>query len=326
MKLRQLLAPLRLLVSGALIVYLIWRADPAKIWEAWRGADLALVALALALQLLGVAISAWKWNLILAGRGQQQPFRWVLGAYLAGQFANNILPTTVGGDALRVAQLGRRIGSYSEAGASVFLERLTGFIALSLIALAALAAIALGVGRAIATSPLLFWVTIGFSALAATALIAAFVAPRLLSRFGGRIPAAARRPMEKLVAALAAYLPHGGDLVRVLLVSLLFQTLWVAIHIVCGRALAIDAPPLLYALMSPITDILGLAPIFVNNLGAREAVFTIYLTQVGTSAATAVALAFLIFTVRLLVSLLGGLVILAGGADLQRARQDAPNA
>ncbi len=76
---------------------------------------------------------------------------WLLGAYLAGQFANNFLPTTVGGDALRIAQLGRRIGSYSQASASVFVERLTGFLALSLLANA-------GAGdRAICRSPARRW-------------------------------------------------------------------------------------------------------------------------------------------------------------------------
>jgi hypothetical protein len=66
----------------------------------------------------------------------------------------------------------------------------------------------------------------------------------------------------------------------------------------------------------PITDILGLAPIFVNNLGVREGVFILYLSQVGIPPATAIALAFIIFSVRLAVSILGGLVVLFGGADL----------
>jgi hypothetical protein len=83
---------------------------------------------------------------------------------------------------------------------------------------------------------------------------------------------------------------------------------------VSGLALGIDAPPLIYALMVPLTDIIGLAPIFVNNVGARDLVFSVYLRQVGVPEASALALAFTAFSIRLAVSSIGGLVLLFGGA------------
>jgi uncharacterized protein (TIRG00374 family) len=301
---------------------LIWRSDPAKIWQSWRQAHLGLIALALALQFLGVALSAAKWWVLLRARGERQSFLWLLGAYLAGQFANNFLPTTVGGDALRITQLGRRIGSYSQASASVFVERLTGFLALSLIANLALVAGYFGAGRTLATAPGLWLITVVFTLAAVAAMAATFAAPQIERLLGPRLPAPARQPMRKVAQALADYAPQGRWLALVLAMSLLFQILWVVIHAVCGQALGIDAPLLLYAIMSTVTDILGLAPIFLNNLGAREFVFTLYLAQVGVAQETALALAFTIFAVRLAVSVLGGLVALFGGADLRAARPD----
>lgn len=321
MRWRSLLFPLRIIVSGGLLLYLIWRSNPAKIWESWHDAHLRLIALALILQFLGVALSAAKWWVLLRARGLRLSFTWLLGAYLAGQFANNFLPTTVGGDALRVAQLGRRIGSYSQASASVFIERLTGFIALSLIANLALVVSYLQVtGTPLVTTPLLRLLTVGFTLAAIAGMVASFAAPRLERLIGPRLPAMAQRPLQKVTRALADYAPTGRWLALVLAMSLLFQILWVVIHVVCGWALGIEAPLLLYAVMAPITDILGLAPIFVNNLGAREVVFTLYLAQVGVTQETALALAFMIFAVRLAISVLGGLVVLFGGADLRAAR------
>jgi uncharacterized protein (TIRG00374 family) len=318
MRWRSLWFPLRVAISGGLLFFLIWRSDPLKIWQSWQQADLWLIGLALLLQLFGVALSAAKWWVVLRARGEQVPLRWLIGVYLVGQFANNFLPTTVGGDALRVAQLGRRIGSYSQASASVFIERLTGFLALSLIAnLALMAAYLIPAGHPLTTTPLLRWITIAFTLAAIAAMVASFAALTLERVLGPRLPAAARRPLAKLTQALADYAPQGRWLGMVLVLSLLFQLLWVLIHMVCGWALGIDAPVLLYAIMAPITDILGLAPIFVNNLGAREVVFTLYLSQVGVSQEVALALAFLIFAVRLAVSVLGGLVALFGGADLR---------
>jgi uncharacterized protein (TIRG00374 family) len=321
MRWRSLWFPLRIIVSGGLLFYLIWRSNPAKIWQSWQHAHLRLVALALVLQFLGVLLSAAKWWVVLRARGEHQPFRWLLGVYLAGQFANNFLPTTVGGDALRIAQLGRRIGSYSQASASVFIERLTGFLALSLIAnLALIASYIFVTGQSLVTTPLLRLITVGFTLAAVAAMAGSFAAPQLQRLIGPRLPEVARRPMQKITTALADYAPQGRWLALVLALSLLFQVLWVVIHVVCGWALDIDAPLLLYAVMAPITDILGLAPIFVNNLGAREVVFTLYLSQVGVTSESALALAFLLFAVRLAVSVLGGLVVLFGGADLSVAQ------
>jgi hypothetical protein len=321
MQWRRLLGPFRLIVSLGLITYLILEADPAKIWQTWQAADLRLIAFALALQLAGVLISAVKWQVILQARNQQQPYRWLLGAYLVGQFANNFLPTTVGGDAIRVAQLGRRIGSFSQASASVFLERLTGFVALSVIAnVALLWAYFEHTGTPLVTAPMLRWLTVAFTMAAVVGMIGSLAAPQLLSIFGPRLPEAARAPLKKVATALSDYFPQGRSMLVVLALSFLFQILWIVVHIVCGLALAIHVPFLLYGLMAPITDILGLAPIFVNNLGAREVVFTLYLSQLGVEPATAIALAFMIFTVRLVVSALGGLVVLFGGADLSLSR------
>jgi uncharacterized protein (TIRG00374 family) len=326
MRWRSLLFPLRVIISGGLLFYLIWQSNPMAIWESWRNAHAGLIVLALVLQFLGVALSAAKWGVLLRARGQRQPFTWLLGAYLAGQFANNFLPTTVGGDALRIAQLGRRIGSYSDASASVFVERLTGFLALSLLAtLALLASYSQIIGAPLVTSPFMQWLTLGFTLVALAGMAVSFVAVRIERAIGPRLPVIVQRPLNKLSVALTEYTPRGALLALVMALSVLFQLLWITIHVVCGWALAIDAPVLLYGIMAPVTDILGLAPIFVNNLGAREWVFTSYLSQVGVSQETALALAFMIFAVRLAVSILGGLVVLFGGADLRATRLPQPD-
>jgi hypothetical protein len=318
---KWVLRPLRFVVSGGLLIYLVWHADPAAIWEAWQQTNLWLLGLAILLQFVGVAVSAQKWNIILAIRNQSQPYLWTLKMYLVGQFANNFLPTSVGGDAVRVLQLGRRIGSYSQSSASVFIDRLTGFFALSLLACAALLLTYSGLpGTAMNTTPALTILAAVFTLAAIVAIFGSFSAPRILQLIGPqRLPGFLRKPLEKITAALAAYSPQGWIFFQVMSFSLCFHGIWVLVHLVCGMALGIEAPILVYLLMVPLTDMVGLAPIFVNNLGARDLVFTLYLGQVGVPAATAIALAFMIFSVRLLVSLLGGLILLLSGSEFRVA-------
>jgi uncharacterized protein (TIRG00374 family) len=309
-----LLLALRFLVSGGLLSYLIWQANPASIWATWQQADLRLLALAVLIQLLCIAISALKWGVLLRAHNQQQPYRWLLGIYFVGQFANNFLPTSVGGDAIRIVQLGRRIGSYAQSSASVFMERLTGFLALSLIANAALISTSTDLlGARLVNEPALTTLAFGFALVAVAAVIASFSAPWLLRRFNRYLPQVARKPLQSVAESLGIYAADRGAMARAMGLALLFHLLWISMHYVCGLALHIPAPLLIFALMVPLTDIVGLAPIFFNNLGARDLVFTLYLSQLGIPNGTALALAFTAFTVRLAVSALGGLVLIFGG-------------
>lgn len=315
---RALLLALRLLVSGGLLAFLVWQADPVNIWATWQRANLGLLALALLLQIVCICISAFKWAVLLRANRQGQPYPWLLGIYFVGQFANNFLPTSVGGDAMRVVALGRRTGSYAQASAAVFMERLSGFLALSLIALGALLVTSTDLfGLRLVTDPALTWATAGFAMAAVVAAGASFASPWLLRRFGGIIPPFARAPLERVAATLGEYAGSPATVAAVMGLSLLFHSVWIALHLVCGLALGVAAPPIIYALMVPLTDIIGLAPIFFNNVGARDLIFTLYLRQVGVPDATALALAFTAFTIRLVVSSIGGLVLLFGGADFR---------
>jgi uncharacterized membrane protein YbhN (UPF0104 family) len=321
---RPLLIALRFVVSGGLLAFLVWQADPQNIWATWRQANLPLLGLAFLLQIICVLISALKWGVLLRANGVAQPYPWLLGVYYVGQFANNFLPTSVGGDAMRVVALGRRTGSYAQASASVFMERLSGFLALSLIALGTLIVTSTDLfGLRLETDPAVTWGTAGFAVAALVAAGVSFASPWLLRRFGGVIPALVRRPLQKAAETLGDY--AGPTIAKIMALSLLFHTTWITLHLVCGLALNIAAPPIIYALMVPLTDIVGLLPIFFNNVGARDLIFTIYLRQVGVADATALALAFTAFSLRLVSSAIGGLVLLFGGADF-RASPEAPPA
>ncbi|MFV9504851.1 MAG: lysylphosphatidylglycerol synthase transmembrane domain-containing protein [Oscillochloridaceae bacterium umkhey_bin13] len=305
---------IRLVVSGGLLVALVWRADPAQILAKWQQASPWLLLLAFALQLSVVALSALKWRLLLQANGQHLPYRWLLGVSFVGLFANNFLPTAVGGDATRVVALGRRTGQYAQAGASVLMERLTGLVALSLIALTALLVTSTDLGgtRLINTPALALGA--GTFALVALAIAgAALAAPWLLGHVAPLIPRMARPPLESIATALGQYAQARIALVGALGLSFLVHAAWIGTHVAAGLALGLNAPLALYALIVPLTDIIGIAPIFFNNVGARDLVFTLYLGQLGIADASALALAFTIFSLRLLASMIGGLVLLFGG-------------
>lgn len=302
----------RVLVSTTLIGYLLWQADPAKILTEWQRIVIPWLLLAVLLQVVGVGISAWKWCMLLRAQGYAVPYNWAVRAYFMGQFFNNFLPTMIGGDAVRAYQLSQRIGQLTPAVASVFVERLTGFLALTVIAVTSL----LLSYSLLADAPrlLLGTLLLGLAA-GGVLLLALFAAPitRLLTRL--RLPDVAgwRGKLESMAGQLSAYRQHSGTLARAVLLSFGYQLVWISSNYAAALALGISAPFSFFTLMVPMSDIVGLAPIFLNSLGAREGTFVVFLGQIGVQDTRALALAFLIFIVRLVVSLIGGLLYLGGG-------------
>ena len=76
---------------------------------------------------------ALRWQKVLDALGLHAGLRRLLSHYLAGQFVSNVLPTTIGGDVLRVSRLSRETGESPDSFASVVLERLTGWLVLPII-------------------------------------------------------------------------------------------------------------------------------------------------------------------------------------------------
>ena len=315
-KRRGVVVVLRILISVGLLAFFLWYASPAAIWRSWQGISPLLLLGVIVIQLAGHALSAAKWQLVLRAQGYRLSYWWLLGLYLVGQFANNFLPTTVGGDTVRAAQLGNRIGSYGHAAASVLVERMTGFWALSI-----LGAIALWASMGIVTSSLAVTLLVLATACATTLVLLGMHRAQQIASLVARLrmPVRLRGGVQRLFEALQTASGAPGAMLGVLALSLLFQSLWIVQHTTAGASLHLRVPGIIYAVMVPLTDILGLVPLFFNNLGVREGVFTLYLGQIGISRADAIALSVLIFSVRLAVSALGGILLAIGGLRQARA-------
>jgi glycosyltransferase 2 family protein len=320
---QRALATLRLVFGVGLLGYLIWQAEPTRIVQQWRALDSGWLLLSIGLMIGGVFISGYKWWLLLRARAQAVSYGWAVRAYFIGSFFNNFLPTMIGGDAVRAYLLSARTGQASAAIASIFVERMTGFIALTVIA-----CVSLWLNYAtLADAPqlLLGAGLLGLVAVALTtlALVAAPLA-RLLTRL--RLPDVAgwRRKLHAMAESLSSYRQHLGTLGIAIAISFGYQLVWIGANYAAARSLGLLQPFALFTLMVPMSDIVGLAPIFPNNLGAREGTFVVLLGQVGEESARALALAFLIFGVRLIVSLIGGVLYLLGSERVGQKEQAAP--
>src|SRR3954467_5481526 len=245
---RKLLIFLRVAISAALLGYVLLKADLPSFVARWPGISQPLLALALALQLAGVFISSLKWWLLLRAAEQPVAYLWTVRTYLVGHFFSNFLPTSVGGDAVRVFRLNRLGGRLGLAIASVFVERITGFLALTIIGWVALGLNFDRFGDNWQLRLAMIWGLLAASGGLLIALSAPWTVG-LLSRLPLPNVIDWRGKLRGMADALAQFYADRGTLALVLLLAFIYQLSWIAVNIVVVQALVIDVPWSFIALM-----------------------------------------------------------------------------
>ncbi|TDA67479.1 MAG: flippase-like domain-containing protein [Clostridia bacterium] len=289
------------LAVAAVLLWLLFRQVPwGQFWLAWRDLSLPAVLASSGLTILSMVVSAWKWRLVLEEPGLATPgtarlFR----LYLVGLFFNNFLPSGMGGDVVRVAQVSREVG-VARAAASVVAERLLAAVGLVVPSLVFFLPYRQQLGALSAVVPLL--------AVAVAALVGLCFFPgwaRGLLRFSRRWPRVAEA-LSGFLEILGRYRERPRRLAVVILWSIVFQGLVVLINFVLLRGLGV--PVSLGACMTviPLTSALAMVPLSINGLGLREWSYVALLAPFGVDAATAVAASLSFFVVVTLVSLIGG--------------------
>jgi glycosyltransferase 2 family protein len=269
---------LRLAVSAALIAWVLARTPFHEVAAAFRSADPRWVLAALALVPLGCLASVRRWRLLIRAQGGDAPLPFLVRSFLVGVFFNNFLPSTIGGDTVRVLDTARTGMGRAKAVAIVFVDRFVGLLALMLFAV-------LGV---LGMPSLYTWVFGGAAVLALVAILLV-VLPRIIeSRFALRWP--------------------GSVLARAFGWSLVLQTLVVLNAWFLARALHVPIPLASFFLIVPLALFVMMLPVSINAIGVRENVWAFFFAAFGVSAATGVALAWLDYGLVLLQALVGGLV------------------
>src|SRR5687767_15227976 len=133
--LRRFAVPLlKLAVSVVLIGVLLSRIDGARLWAMARTAAPAWLLTALALYLLMILASAWRWGLLLEAQGIIFRFRTLTSSFLVATFFNNFLPSNIGGDVVRITDTAPAAGSKTLATTVVLIDRAIGLLGLGLLA------------------------------------------------------------------------------------------------------------------------------------------------------------------------------------------------
>lgn len=297
---------LRLLVSVALLAWLLRQIQGG--WEelgSVRVGDLWPAAAAFA---ASTVLGALQWTLILRRAGVGVSVARMQALYWIGLFFNNFLPSNVGGDVVKVADLAVDTGRWMRPLAGTLLDRMLGLNALVGVAFAG--GLILG-GSAPAGIP---WWALALLALPTLGLSAALLSGRL----GRMVVAVARRvlprgsaKLEGIVGELAAYRADPAFVLRLALLAVVVQSLRVATHVAVAQAMGVPLTTETVLGLYVLVPILGVAivlPLSFNGLGVREFVATRLMPEIGIGAPVAFALQVTTYFVQVGVSLVGGVI------------------
>lgn len=267
-----------------------------------RQANLFWLVVTFVLILLGLVIRAVRWYYLLRGLGVRLSLGRLSALYFVGNFFNAFLPTSFGGDVMRVVEVTRDVPAEVAAG-TVIVDRLTGLLMLFLMALLSLPFRPPAFPRDL----LILIVAVSVTGLVGGIIL---LEGSLLRRFGNRLPSSLSPTGDNAIGRVLHAVNAVGwyAVIRALAVSLVFNGVLALWWWSAGHALSLDIPFVHYLLVIPILSISMLVP-SIGGLGPRELVAqTLFASQVAEG--QAVALSLLVFLLQRFAGLLGGPIYL----------------
>lgn len=296
-------------LSVVLIAAVLWQADLHKIGSALRESSPGWFCAAIAINVVATFVMVVRWHLLLVARGRREPgIWWLFETYLIALLLGQVLPTAVGGDAVRAVDLARRTGARAEAVSSVVVDRVVGLAALG--ALAAGGALAGGSGIGRGTAIALGLLVVAATAVAAVALFAERLQPllRRLAPLAARVRAEAA--LRSLYRALHAYRAHPATLAWVFALGAVAQALRAVSIGFLATGMGLDLSYATLLVLCPVLFLVTVVPASLNGIGLREATFVVVLGGAGVSREDAFALGLAYFAVGVIVGALGGVALL----------------
>jgi glycosyltransferase 2 family protein len=319
---RWLRAVATLVLTGLAVTYLAWKIDLGKSADTLADTDPAWFLLAVGIMIGTAMPMALRWKWLLERRGMQDTFWWLTRAYFVSYTAGQVLPTSIGGDAVRVVETSRRHpGRLGDLTAIVLLERGLGGAATVLLGAIGFA---LALGRYDVGAYL--WLELLFvvgTIVAAILFFSRSVRPVLARSAPFLSRLRLDRPLRAFYEGVHAFRSHGRLLAKVFVLTFTLQAIRVLAIWATAKAVGIDLSPLVYYVMGPLFFLVLLVPFTLNGFAVREAFFVSFLGQLGVGADQAFAAGFLFFLVTVALALPGGAILLWEGL---RSRPDATHA
>ncbi len=257
------------ILSVALFVWLLTRLDWKEAWAILQNMPFYSYAVSLLLLIFGQFLNSLRWYILLKAQEVKISIFETFKIFLGGAFASNFLPSTIGGDSLRLLAIGRIAADQSLGFASVILDRLINLVATFTL------------------------VPFSISVLQTTGLqvnMDLFALP-VLSICNGKIISWIKKVINKYIQLVKRWFSKPGYLILATIVAwassfVLLSGVWIL-----ASAIGIQVTIWQVIGISTVSYFITLLPISISGYGLREITFTSLYTLLGATLEQASALA-----------------------------------
>lgn len=299
---------LRIIISVVLMVLLfkLNKIDLRALVNDIKGADRLFLAMGFAIFPFVHIFSFLRWQMLLKTTGISIPLKKLISSFCGGIFFSIFLPSTIGGDLVRTADLAVHTQKAKQVIATVFLDRLSGYIGLVFVALLA---ILLG-GELISDKIVLFSFAIIIILLVIILLLLfnSFIYARI-TRFLS-VPGAGkiREMIRDMHREIHIFRNHKKMIIGNLALSLLIQVIFPVSVYFIGFSLGIKINIIYFLIFLPIIGAITLLPISIGGLGLREGLYVVYFAKAGVIKQLALAMSLLSFSFIVFYGAIGGVI------------------
>lgn len=301
---------IRLIVSGGLMVWLVTMIDWDEAFQIMKeGSPFYFILAFFAIQLT-VATSIWKWKMLIqSSENGTSPSLAHLGKlYYIGLFFNNFMPSSVGGDVVRIYYLGKNT-SVATATTSVLFERITAGFAL--VGIVLVSALFMDQSRPYLIS---LFILIGI------AIGIYFIFKGLVKRVkgtsddtpsSGKLSILIVKGKDAIIGIGETAKNYRNESLKwwgmILLLSFLFQVGMAWINDLLFRSFGIQVSFLHLLVIITLISVITMIPVSLNGLGVREASYVLFFQSIGVPEGIALSVSLLFFFLVTISSLIGGL-------------------
>jgi hypothetical protein len=305
---RYLFLLAKLTVSFGLM-YLLYRRMPlTDIEELMLSLDLRYLPYVFIILLLNTFLSAWKWHILLRSDGLEISLVTLTGSYLIGSFLNMFLPSNIGGDSYRVIDIMQRSKDGMRSAASVFADRLSGFLALVTLSLIS------SIFVVLKTKDMLFF----YLPLAIFSFLVGLiwllynqkVIRECIRMFGLHRFNILTENIEKIFLSFSRYGSRFDTVAKVMAISFSFQSLVIVIVFLLAKSLGVSISFFYFSAFVPLISLMEALPISIYGVGVRDIGYVFFFGSVGMGDLQTRSLAVLFLMMAIVYSLFGGIVLL----------------
>lgn len=310
----------RILGTLGLILFVCYQAGlftgqgMQRFSDLWRSIDWLLVVVSILVAFLQNVISALKWHIVVVAKKLRGGVYQLLKYLYVGRLYNLILPTSMGGDVIRVYRLGKLNNNMERAAASVFVDRFTGTLLLLVLAGAAVLLSFRGSSYLFATGLGFIFVMLAILGWGAVDSRFAVVLDRLAARLQNRFLSKVAEKFDSFQVSIRDLHGNRRFLLSIGAYSLVFYCF--AVLNVWTSALAFDLNVSVVDMMIavPIIMLVMNLPVSIGGLGLMEASFTLGFELLGYSAELGLTTALLMRAKTLIDAFVGGVFELTDSA------------